>query len=117
MVSTFQMLAFTDKLNVTDALKVTGIGLLVVFSVLAIIIVLIEALHAAFKEKKNDVPKEAPVQTPAPKEEKRISPGVMAEVPEASDADKDGDLIAAISAVITCATGHSDFKIKSIKKG
>ena len=72
---------------------------------------------AAFKEKKNDVPKEAPVQTPAPKEEKRISPGVMAEVPEASDADKDGDLIAAISAVITCATGHSDFKIKSIKKG
>ncbi len=115
MVSTFQMLVVTDKLNVWDSLKVTGIGLLVVFAVLAIIIVLIEALHAAFKERKKEDVKQETTQAKEP--EKRISAGVMAEVPEATDADKDGDFIAAISAAITCVTGNSDFKIKSIKKG
>ncbi len=117
MVSKFQMLAFTDKLNVTDSLKVMGIGLLVVFAVLAIIIVLIEVLHAAFKERKKAVLEEAPVKTSAPEEEKRISAGTMADAPEIADAEKDGEFIAAISAAITCVTGHSDFKIKSIKKG
>ena len=115
MVSTFQMLVVTDKLNVWDSLKVTGIGLLVVFAVLAIIIVLIEALHAAFKERKKEDVKQETIQAKEP--EKRISAGVMAEVPEATDAEKDGDFIAAISAAITCVTGNSDFKIKSIKKG
>lgn len=113
MVTTFQMLAAAW---LTDSLKVTAIGLIVVFAVLAILIVLIEALHFVLKERKQ--PAEVKPQPAAPKkEEKRISPGVMAEAPEASDAENDGDFIAAISAAITCVTGNSDFKIKSIKKG
>ena len=113
MVTTFQMLAAAW---LTDSLKVTAIGLIVVFAVLAILIVLIEALHFVLKERKQSA--EAKTQPAAPiKEEKRISAGVMAGAPEATDADKDGDFIAAISAAITCVTGNSDFKIKSIKKG
>ena len=114
MVTMFQMLSLAW---LTDSLKVTAIGLIVVFAVLAILIVLIEALHFVLKERKQPAAEKAPQPVQTQKEEKRISAGVMAEVPEASDAEKDGDFIAAISAAITCATGNSDFKIKSIKKG
>lgn len=110
MVLMFQMLAAQW---LTDSLKVTAIGLIVVFAVLAILIVLIEALHFALKERKTE-------EVPAPikqREEKRISAGVVAEVPEASEAEKDPEFIAAISSAITCATGNANFKIKSIKKG
>jgi hypothetical protein len=41
----------------------------------------------------------------------------MADAPDASEAANDGDFIAAVSAAITCVTGNSNFKIKSIKKG
>ena len=117
MVTTFQTLAAKEAnaLTMGDSLLVTLIGIVTVFAVLAMLIVLIEALHAAFKDRKKTAPANVPV---APKkEEKRISAGVMADVPEALDAEKDGDFIAAISAAITCVTGNSDFKIKSIKKG
>ncbi len=114
MVTTFQTLAGT-KLTIGDSLMVTLIGVVMVFAVLAMLIVLIEALHAAFKDRKKPAAANVPV---APKkEEKRISAGVMAEAPDAMEAEKDGDFIAAISAAITCVTGNSDFKIKSIKKG
>ncbi len=112
MVTTFQTLATT----VADSLMVTLIGVTVVFAVLAILIVLIEALHFVLKDRK--APAETTKAPVAPKkEEKRISAGVMAEAPDALEAEKDGDFIAAISAAITCVTGNSDFKIKSIKKG
>ena len=114
MVTMFQNVAFTERLSTMDSLKVMGAGLLVVFAVLAILIVLIEVLHAAFKDRKTEVKQEVKAEQ---KPEERISAGVMAEVPEASVAEQDGDFIAAISAVITCATGSADFKIKSIKKG
>ncbi len=115
MVTTFQALDST-KTTMSDSLMVTLIGVVVVFAVLVILIVLIEALHFVLKERK--APVEAPIAPVAPKkEEKRISAGVMAEAPEALEAEKDGDFIAAISAAITCVTGNSDFKIKSIKKG
>ena len=113
MVTMFQTLAGT-VLSMGDSLKVTVIGVITVFAVLAMLIVLIEALHAAFKDRKK--PAEATIAAPK-KEEKRISSGVMAEAPDALEAEKDGDFIAAISAAITCVTGNSDFKIKSIKKG
>ena len=115
MVTMFQTLSAAW---LTDSLKVTAIGLIVVFAVLAILIVLIEALHFVLKERKQ--PQQEKTQAPAPapaKVEQRISAGVMAEAPDALDAEKDGDFIAAISAAITCVTGNSDFKIKSIKKG
>ena len=113
MVTMFQTLSAAW---LTDSLKVTAIGLIVVFAILAILIVLIEALHFVLKERKQ--PQQEKTQAPAPaKEEKRISAGVMAEAPDALDAEKDGDFIAAISAAITCVTGNSNFKIKSIKKG
>lgn len=102
-----------DLASVTDSLKVTVIGLLVVFAVLAIIIVLIEALHAVLKDKKE----EAPAPVIEKKVEKRISAGVMAEAPDAEKAVDDPEFIAAVSAAITYATGNADFKIKSIKKG
>jgi Na+-transporting methylmalonyl-CoA/oxaloacetate decarboxylase gamma subunit len=113
MVTTFQTLAAEGWFG--DSLKVTAIGLIVVFTVLAILIVLIEALHLALKDRKGEVPKQAVQVNKEP--EKRISAGVMAEAPEASDAENDGDFIAAVSAAITCVTGNSNFKIKSIKKG
>ena len=111
MVTTFQML---DAQWLTDSLKVTAIGLIVVFAVLAILIVLIEALHFALKERKTEEPIPAPTKQV---DETRISAGVMAEVPEASEAENDGEFIAAVSSAITCVTGNSNFKIKSIKKG
>ncbi|MBR6765336.1 MAG: OadG family protein [Clostridia bacterium] len=112
MVTTFQTLADTAWLS--DSLKVTLIGLVVVFAVLAILIVLIEALHAMLKESKTaDAPKVEVKKEP----DQRISAGVMADAPEASEAEHDGDFIAAVSAAITCVTGNANFKIKSIKKG
>ena len=115
MVTTFQLLVVTEKLSTMDSFKVMGLGLLVVFAVLAILIVLIEALHAAFKDGKKEA-----VATPveqAKQPEKRISAGIMADVPEANEAEKDEEFIAAVSAVITSVTGNGNFKIKSIKKG
>ena len=113
MVTTFQTLAGTS-LGFVDSLKYTAIGVLTVFGVLVLLILLIELLHAMLKDKK--VAKAQPVQkTTEP--EKRISAGVMAEVPEASEAAKDEEFIAAISSAITCVTGNANFKIKSIKKG
>ena len=114
MVSTFQLLAGT-QLQLVDSLKYTAIGVLVVFAVLVILIVLIESLHVMLKDKQTPVQKTQ--QKANPVEEKRISAGVMAEAPEADKAQDDGDFIAAVSAAITCATGNSNFKIKSIKKG
>ena len=116
MVSTFQVLAGT-ALTFGKSIEVTVIGIITVFAVLAILIVLIEALHAVLKDKKSDAPKKAEVSSAPKKEEKRISAGVMAEAPEATKADEDSEFIAAVSAAITCVTGSSDFKIKSIKKG
>ena len=114
MVTMFQMLVVTEELGTMDSLKVMGLGLLVVFSVLAMLIVLIEVLHATLKDKKT-----APVENVqhAPKPEKRISAGVMAEAPESAKAGEDPEFIAAVSAAITCVTGNANFKIKSIKKG
>ena len=114
MFTKFQTLAGTP-LGFADSLKYTVIGVLIVFAVLAILIVLIEVLHAVLKENK----KEAPVQPvkEEKKPEKRISAGVMAEVPQASEAEKDEEFIAAVSSVITSVTGNGNFKIKSIKKG
>lgn len=113
MISTFQALAGTP-LEFVDSLKYTAIGVLTVFAVLALLIVLIELLHAVLKEKKEAAAQ--PVQKAA-EPEKRISAGVMAEVPEASEAEKDEEFIAAISSAITCVTGNANFKIKTIKKG
>ncbi len=115
MVTMFQTLAGTE-LGFGDSLKYTAIGIIMVFAVLAILIVLIEALHAAFKEKKTAPQPQQPVEQ-AKQPEKRISAGVMAEVPEAVDAEKDEEFIAAVSSVITSVTGNGNFKIKSIKKG
>ncbi|MBE7091761.1 MAG: hypothetical protein E7365_01075 [Clostridiales bacterium] len=102
-----------DFASITDSLKVTAIGILVVFAILAIIIVLIEALHTVLKDKKE----EAPAPAVEKKVEKRISAGVMADVPDADNAQNDPEFIAAVSSAITCVTGNANFKIKSIKKG
>lgn len=115
MVSMFQTLVVTEKLSVMDSLKVMSVGMLVVFAVLVILIVLIEVLHAVLKEKKAEAPVQPVQESKAP--QKRISAGVMAEVPEANEAENDGEFIAAVSSVIASATGNSNFKIKSIKKG
>ncbi len=111
MFPTFQMLSAQW---LTDSLKVTAIGLIVVFAVLAILIVLIEALHFVLKDRKKEEPAPAPKKQ---QEEKRISAGVMADVPEADKAQEDAEFIAAVSSAITCVTGNANFKIKSIKKG
>ena len=113
MITTFQTLAGTE-LTLGDSLKYTATGVLTVFAVLALLIVLIEALHALFKDKATPSKQTAPK---AQEPEKRISAGVMAEVPEADKAQDDPEFICAISSAITCVTGHSNFKIKSIKKG
>ena len=118
MVTMFNLLPNFSGETLAFSLKLTVLGLLVVFAVLAILIVLIEALHFALKDRKAPKAEKKENASQAPKkDEKRISAGVMAEAPEATDAENDGDFIAAISAAITCVTGNSDFKIKSIKKG
>lgn len=115
MVNGFQALVYTDTLSIPEALKVTAIGLIIVFAVLALLIVCIELLHALLKDR---IPaaQNAPKATAA---QERISAGVMAEVPDAQDAANDGEFIAAVSAAINATTGKSNesFVIKSIKKG
>ena len=116
MVTTLQMLsaeATGTELTMIDSLKITAIGVLIVFAMLAMLIVLIEALHAMLKEKKK-APAPAPCKE-AVKEEKRISAGVMAEISDTPETD--GEFIAAVSAAITSVIGSGDFTIKSIKKG
>lgn len=114
MVFNFQVMA--EALSITDSLKVTAIGLLVVFAVLAILIFFIEGIHAVFKDR---APKAAEDKAEAALEpaQQRISAGVMAEIPE--NAAEDGAFIAAVSAAISLTTGkpNTSFVIKSIKKG
>lgn len=119
MVSTFQMLVRTDVLSIGEALKVTAIGLLVVFAVLAILILFIELLHFAVNiggNKKKAAPKAAPAAVAGNDDGKRISAGVMASVPD--EPAKDAEFIAAVSAAITAVTGkeNGSFTIKSIKE-
>ena len=113
MVFHFQVMA--EALSITDSLKVTAIGLLVVFAVLAILIFFIEGIHAVFKDRKPKAETKAE-RTPVKQQpEERISAGVMAEVPPAEEAE----FIAAVSAAVSLATGkpNTSFVIKSIKNG
>ena len=50
---TFNFQTMAEALSITDSLKVTIIGLLVVFAVLAILILFIEGMHAVFKDRKH----------------------------------------------------------------
>ncbi len=112
MVTAFQLLVRTDKLSVLEALKVTAIGLLVVFAILAILILFIELLHIVLKEKTPDTE----VKT-VKENTQRISAGVMAQAPDATDAPNDPEFLAAVSTAISVYTGkpNGSFKIKSIK--
>lgn len=116
MVFDFQVMA--EALSIADSLKVTAIGLLVVFAVLAILIFFIEGIHAVFKDRKPKTETKAET-APIKQPEKRISAGVMAEVPSAENAAEDGEFIAAVSAAVSLATGkpNTSFVIKSIKNG
>ena len=119
MVSTFQTLVRTDVLSIGESLKVTAIGLLVVFAVLAILILFIELLHLAVNIGGKKKAKKAPEQAVSNGDDgKRISAGVMAEVPAANEAGNDAEFIAAVSAAISVATGkdNGSFVIKSIKE-
>ncbi len=113
---TFNFQTMAEALSITDSLKVTIIGLLVVFAVLAILILFIEGMHAVFKDRKHKTDtKSAPAKQP----EERISAGVVAAVPSAEEAAQDGEFIAAVSAAISLTTGkpNTSFVIKSIKNG
>ena len=114
----FHFQAMAEALSITDSLKVTAIGLLVVFAVLAILIFFIEGIHAVFKDRKPKTEAKAE-NTPLNRPEERISAGVMAEVPLAENAAEDGEFVAAISAAISLATGKPNisFVIKSIQNG
>ena len=117
MVFHFQVMA--EALSITDSLKVTAIGLLVVFAVLAILIFFIEGIHAVFKDRKPKAETKAE-RTPVKQQpEERISAGVMAEAPPAEEAAEDGEFVAAVSAAVSLATGkpNTSFVIKSIKNG
>ena len=119
MVSTFQMLVRTDVLSIGESLKVTAIGLLVVFAVLAILILFIELLHLAVNIGGKKKAEKAPEQAVSNGDDgKRISAGVMAEVPAANEAGNDAEFIAAVSAAISVATGkdNGSVVIKSINE-
>lgn len=121
MVSTMQMLVREEVLSISEALKVTAIGLLVVFAVLFILILFIELLHAVVtageKAVKTDKVKDSAKPVSAD-DGKRISAGTYASVPDAKDAPQDGEFIAAVSAAVSVATGrpNGSFVIKSIKE-
>lgn len=120
MVSTFQMLEKAEPLTMLEALRVTAIGLIVVFAILAILIMFIELLHLTVniggKKKAKNAPEKQAVSNGD--DGKRISAGVMADVPAASEAGNDAEFIAAVSAAISVATGkdNGSFVIKSIKE-
>ncbi len=119
MVSTFQTLVRTAQLSMGEALQVTAIGLAVVFAILAILIMFIELLHLTVNIGGSKKEGKAPEKQAANGDDgKRISAGVMAEVPAANEAGNDAEFIAAVSAAISVATGkdNGSFVIKSIKE-
>lgn len=89
---------FSQQLDILEALKVTAIGLVVVFAVLAILILLIEFLHEILKENKKKAEK--------------------ATLPEADAIEQDGEFLAAVSAAISAYINKPEgtFTIKSIKE-
>lgn len=121
MVPTMQMLVREEVLSMPEALKVTVIGLLVVFAVLFILILFIELLHAVVTAGEKAVKTEKVSESNKPvstDDGKRISAGTYASVPDGKDAAQDGEFIAAVSAAVSVATGrpNGSFTIKSIKE-
>lgn len=90
------------KLSLFDALKVTGIGLVVVFAVLFLLILMIELIHVLLKEKT--------------KKSNRVLN--LAQVPTGEGIYADEEFLAAVSAAVSQAIDmpNGSFEIKSIKE-
>ena len=90
--------------------EVTGLGLIAVFAIIALIFVVIKALGAGLGSGKKEKKKEAPAPEPV-KEEPAPAP---AEVPAAQD---DSELIAVLAAAISAYCGEpvTKFRVVSFK--
>lgn len=101
-------------MNITNlffkAGEVTGLGLLAVFAIIAIIFVVIKAIGAGLGSGKKEKKKKAPVPEPV-KEEPALAP---VEAPAAQD---DSELIAVLAAAISAYCGEpvTKFRVVSFK--
>ena len=90
--------------------EVTGLGLIAVFAIIAIIFFVIKALGAAASPKK-------PAKAETPKEETPIAPVAIPVAEEAPAANDDLELIAILAAAISAYSGEptTKFRVVSFK--
>lgn len=95
----------------SEGLMVTGVGLVIVFSVLVILMIAMMLMKVVFYKPNGTKPTSAPVPTPAPAPKAAVQPAV------ASDMDE-SELVAVLTAAIAASLNTSTYNlnVKSFRR-